>query len=448
MFNSRPSLLKSGMGAGSVAGDPVSLLNLECLISSGGPNQIPFVLLKSLVSLMVPIVMALILGVIFGIKEILGRISWRNHLKKLKEKNPDGNYQGDVFSTTLSVAMASRFKKGLEARQQRKKDGTTKHINDPEFGGEGLLGFGSVVSPMVLFQGAMVVMAYMLYPSLLKNTFAMIECVQMKSVGNEKECPVEMLNVDMYYFRDQSVRCFDDRHNFWLAALFAPALIFYVFCIPIIFMLEIRKHKTFIFAGPTLQRVIWGFVTSGYESDQYFWEMVVLARKAVIVFVMVFVRPAGPMMTALCCIVTLLLALVAHSQWMPFQDYDIDLLEKVSLVTNIVMILLGLMFNYTSDSQAVAVLVLIVATNVSFFGIAFRMKIGSKIAEAKRKKARKKNIRNVKVAPSNDQLHLDEKNYPETVEKKTQKNDDDDDEKPKDKDNQGDALRSWGQETS
>ena len=67
-----------------------------------------------------------------------------------------------------------------------------------------------------------------------------------------------------------------------------------------------KLRKQFWRSGPTLQRVIWGFVTSGYESDEYFWEMVVLARKAVIVFVMVFVRPAGPMMTALCCIVTLL----------------------------------------------------------------------------------------------------------------------------------------------
>jgi len=239
----------------------------------------------------------------------------------------------------------------------------------------------------------------MLYPSLLKNTFAMIECVKMKAVGNEKECPAEILNENMYYFKDQSIRCFDNRHNFWLAGLFAPALILYVLLIPVLFTLQIKKHKQFIFAGPTLQRVIWGFVTSGYELDNYFWEMVVLARKTVLVFVMVFVRPAGPMMTALCCIVTLLFALVAHSQWMPFEDYHIDLLEKASLVTNMVMILLGLMFNYTSDSQALVVTILIVATNVVFFGIAMRMKIGSKIAEVKRKKARKARRKLNQVTP-------------------------------------------------
>ena len=72
-----PDFLKTFMGAGSVAGDPVALLNLECLLVSDGPDTIPFVVLKSLVSLVMPIMIALILGVIFGTKEILGRISWR-----------------------------------------------------------------------------------------------------------------------------------------------------------------------------------------------------------------------------------------------------------------------------------------------------------------------------------------------------------------------------------
>ena len=150
-----PSFLKSVMGAGSVAGDPVSLLNLECLLVSDEQNTIPFVILKSLVSLIMPIMIAMILGIIFGTKEILGRISWR---KKMNE-NPGDQFRGDVFAATLDVAMAKRFKKGLEASKQRTKDGTTKKNSDNEFGGDGLVSFGSVVSPKVMFTGSLVVMA-------------------------------------------------------------------------------------------------------------------------------------------------------------------------------------------------------------------------------------------------------------------------------------------------
>jgi hypothetical protein len=146
-----PDFLKTFMGAGSVAGDPVALLNLECLLVSDGPDTIPFVVLKSLVSLVMPIMIALILGVIFGTKEILGRISWR---KKMKKQG-----QGDMFEATLGVAMAKRFKKGLEASKARTQNGTTKKISDEEFGGEGLIGFSSVVSSLVMFKGSLVIMA-------------------------------------------------------------------------------------------------------------------------------------------------------------------------------------------------------------------------------------------------------------------------------------------------
>jgi hypothetical protein len=146
-----PSFLKTAMSAGSVAGDPVALLNLECLLVSDGPDTIPFVILKSLVSLLIPILIAMFLGVIFGTKEILGRISWRKKMKKQSH--------GDMFESTLSVAMAKRFKKGLEASKQRTQDGTTKKIGDQEFGGEGLIGFSSVVSSKVMFQGSLVIMA-------------------------------------------------------------------------------------------------------------------------------------------------------------------------------------------------------------------------------------------------------------------------------------------------
>jgi hypothetical protein len=55
--------------------------------------------------------------------------------------------------------MAKRFKKGLEASKARTQNGTTKKISDEEFGGEGLIGFSSVVSSLVMFKGSLVIMA-------------------------------------------------------------------------------------------------------------------------------------------------------------------------------------------------------------------------------------------------------------------------------------------------
>ena len=49
-----------------------------------------------------------------------------------------------------------------------------------------------------------------------------------------------------------------------------------------------RKYKAFIFAGPTLKRVVWGFVTSGYREETYYWELVITFRKISIIALSVF----------------------------------------------------------------------------------------------------------------------------------------------------------------
>ena len=74
----------------------------------------------------------------------------------------------------------------------------------------------------------------------------------------------------LYFFRDQSVKCFDERHYTYIATLFAPALVLYVILIPVVFFGQLKKNKQYIFGGPTPSRVIWGFITSGFEIDLFF----------------------------------------------------------------------------------------------------------------------------------------------------------------------------------
>ena len=91
-------------------------------------------------------------------------------------------------------------------------------------------------------------------------------------------------------------------------------------------------------------------------------------------------------MTALCCLAVLVLFLALHSQFLPFIDYHVDLLEKVSLVSNVLMIVFGVMFNYASKSQSYIITSLIFLINIMFFGTAVFMYVGSKLAHKRREK--------------------------------------------------------------
>ena len=87
---------------------------------------------------------------------------------------------------------------------------------------------------------------------------------------------------------------------------------------------------------------------------------------------MVFFSKFGAGTTAILCTLVLLCALTAHSQYMPYQDYHIDSLEKMSIVCNLVTLVTALLFEETSlgPSSHMWIVVVISITNGSFFALA------------------------------------------------------------------------------
>ena len=216
----------------------------------------------------------------------------RGKKKEWKSHHKGREFQGDLFTATLETDMALKFKHSLHAKTNSKA--TTQESSGIESTridtNDNNSRISAAVNPMQSFAASLVVMLYMLYPSLLSNTFGFLECVQHNAVGDETECTSENLNTYSYYYRDQSVRCFDAKHNLWLGSIFVPSIILYIVMIPVVFFFQMRKYKAFIFAGPTLKRVVWGFVTSGYREETYYWELIVLLRKAILVFLGKYLR--------------------------------------------------------------------------------------------------------------------------------------------------------------
>ena len=95
-------------------------------------------------------------------------------------------------------------------------------------------------------------------------------------------------------------------------------------------------------------------------------------RKCLLIFCVVFFSKYGAGTAAVLCTLVLLCALTAHSQYMPYTDYHIDLLEKSSIFCNIVTLVTALLFEETSlgPSAHFGVVVVISLTNSFFFVMA------------------------------------------------------------------------------
>ena len=114
-------------------------------------NIAPFIITKKIISLIMPLIFAVILGAVFGTAEIVSRRTYAKHhklTKKATEKNEGhmlGEKEENIFSASLDVAMAKRFKLNSHG-----KDHHTGH---------GLLDLSSAVTPFIKFQGSLVIMA-------------------------------------------------------------------------------------------------------------------------------------------------------------------------------------------------------------------------------------------------------------------------------------------------
>ena len=75
-----------------------------------------------------------------------------------------------------------------------------------------------------------------------------------------------------------------------------------------------------------------GFLTIGYEEEFYFWEIVLLLRKTILVLLMTFLAPVSAGIQSLSAIILLIAFLGMQISKKPFYDDRLNKLEAVSLM--------------------------------------------------------------------------------------------------------------------
>jgi len=75
-----------------------------------------------------------------------------------------------------------------------------------------------------------------------------------------------------------------------------------------------------------------GFLIQGYEDEYYYWEIILLLRKTILVLAMVFLAPISAGIQALCAILLLIMSLAVHIGKRPFYDKRLNDLETISIL--------------------------------------------------------------------------------------------------------------------
>lgn len=123
------------------------------------------------------------------------------------------------------------------------------------------------------FVMSVVVVAFMVHPTLTKNTMSLFTCRQLGTAS--------------FLVSDLDIPCFSSQHSSWVLALALPALLLYVIGIPCAAFLLLYRQREHLRgeraeAGgdvPLPVRKKLGFLFNGFKPAFYYWEVVISMRK-------------------------------------------------------------------------------------------------------------------------------------------------------------------------
>jgi hypothetical protein len=129
------------------------------------------------------------------------------------------------------------------------------------------------IPPLEIYIVTVLVIIFLVYPNLISMIAKMLRCVEIDSLGRS------------FLAADMTIDCGTAKYQTWRAAATVMFVIYGV-GIPLVGTLLLAAMRKTLLHRATMS--MFGFLYSGYSKRRFFWEFVVMVRKAVVVFIVVF----------------------------------------------------------------------------------------------------------------------------------------------------------------
>lgn len=136
-------------------------------------------------------------------------------------------------------------------------------------------------------------------------------------------------------------------HNYVAYYIALPCLLIWGIGIPITVFFMMRKDSDKLDTVAVKRK--FGFLYNGYKRHNYFWEIVIMYRKVICIFIAVFLKKAGIIVQALILLIVLVLFMQGNATNRPFSARALNDIENLSLATQIATIYCGIFFISSKD---------------------------------------------------------------------------------------------------
>lgn len=141
---------------------------------------------------------------------------------------------------------------------------------------------------------------------------------------------------------DLEIECWKGEHFLLGFGIGMPTLVVWGLGIPLFALIMLIRNSATLKELTTKEQ--FGFLYNGYKKEFYFWEIVIMYRKIIIIFISVFLSTYGVITQALVVFIMLIVFLTLNIKLRPFMLDSLNELESISIVTQLITIYCGFFF--------------------------------------------------------------------------------------------------------
>jgi len=162
--------------------------------------------------------------------------------------------------------------------------------------------------------------------------------------GILKVMTCKQIGTSTYLFYDPAVECWSDSHVRWFVPL---SLVFFLYTsfLPGLNLLALFRDRDLILAEAEEALRKWGFEINAWETEYYYWNLVIMARKVSQTTIITLSMPMGIVVQSQLTIAISIVAVIVHVKCKPYRDAILNRLEMISILTFGVTAWLGVLMS-------------------------------------------------------------------------------------------------------
>ncbi|TNV88134.1 hypothetical protein FGO68_gene5028 [Halteria grandinella] len=189
---------------------------------------------------------------------------------------------------------------------------------------------------------------FLLHPTITRDMFSLLkQCFNSLILFSCKQIE----GVPRLY-TDLETVCYQDIHLKVVLWIGIPSIIVYSLGIPTLGLALLYRHRQSLEKSHITQQ--YGFLYKGYRAGfSSYWEMVVIYRKVILIFIQVFLIQKGKITQALITLVFLSICILLVKYFQPYSKPYMNRLEILSLLTQAVSVYFGIYYISNSMTKSI-----------------------------------------------------------------------------------------------